>query len=208
MKSSGLWLYITIFTTILTLWVCLAWLKTASSSGPAGAVNVKVQLPGMSENVSLVSNADGTHSYVVRGLDGGQQTLTPEQFASRLYESQSSRNLLAMIFNISSPLGLIWVSLGLLGQVLFTGRMIVQWLVSEKEKQSVVPPMFWWMSLIGSLMLLTYFLWRQDVVGILGQGIGLTIYVRNLHLIHLTKRQALAAEAAQIAGEPPAVAAR
>ena len=46
------------------------------------------------------------------------------------------------------------------------------------------PPMFWWMSLLGSTMLLTYFLWRRDVVGILGQGIGLAIYVRNLHLIY------------------------
>jgi lipid-A-disaccharide synthase-like uncharacterized protein len=79
------------------------------------------------------------------------------------------------------------VSVGLLGQVLFTGRMIVQWLASEKKHESVVPPVFWWMSLIGSLMLLSYFTWRRDIVGILGQGFGLAIYLRNLHLIYFPR---------------------
>jgi lipid-A-disaccharide synthase-like uncharacterized protein len=199
--SGGLWLYITIVTTIITLWACFAWLNGSNASDPTGSVSIKVQLPGMREHASLARNPNGSYSYIVTDLDGDPRVLTPEEFAARLYQSQSSRNLLALVFNISTPLGLIWVSLGLLGQVLFTGRMIVQWLASEKSKQSVVPPMFWWMSLIGSLMLLTYFLWRRDVVGILGQGIGLTIYVRNLHLIYLARRQTLAAEATQMAAE-------
>ena len=114
--------------------------------------------------------------------------MTPEEFAERLYQQQKSRRLWEVIFNISSPMGFIWVSVGLLGQALFTGRMIVQWLVSEKSKQSVVPAVFWWMSLSGALMLLAYFLWRRDVVGILGQSVGLGIYVRNLHLIYIAKR--------------------
>lgn len=184
MKRSGLWLYITLFTTIITLWGCFAWMQASSAVDPDGAVAIKVQMPGMREHASLKRNPNGTFAYVVMGLDDTPQTLTPDEFAARLYESQSSRNLLAVVFNISTPIGLIWVSLGLLGQVLFTGRMIVQWLASEKSKQSIVPPMFWWMSLLGSTMLLTYFLWRRDVVGILGQGIGLAIYVRNLHLIY------------------------
>jgi lipid-A-disaccharide synthase-like uncharacterized protein len=121
----------------------------------------------------------------VRGLDDSHQTLSPEEFAARLYDAQSSSNLLAVVFNISTPLGMLWIGLGLLGQLLFTGRMVVQWLASEKSRQSIVPPMFWWLSLIGSLMLLSYFLWRRDVVGIIGQGIGLAIYVRNLHMIYL-----------------------
>lgn len=183
-RSSGLWLYLTLATSIVTLWACLAWLNTGSSAEPDGSVQVKVQLPGVRENASLVRTPRGEYEYIVTGLDGSLQSLSPQEFAARLYDSQSSRNLLAVVFNISSPLGLIWVSLGLFGQVLFTGRMIVQWLASEKSRQSVVPPMFWWMSLLGSLMLLSYFLWRRDVVGILGQGIGLTIYVRNLHLIY------------------------
>jgi lipid-A-disaccharide synthase-like uncharacterized protein len=62
--------------------------------------------------------------------------------------------------------------------------MVVQWIVSEKSKKSVVPPVFWWMSLIGSSMLMAYFLWRRDPIGLLGQTFGWFIYVRNLWLIY------------------------
>ena len=60
----------------------------------------------------------------------------------------------------------------------------MQWLASEREKKSVVPPAFWWMSLIGASMLLLYFMWRRDMVGILGQSFGWFIYVRNLKMIY------------------------
>ncbi|MAX23723.1 MAG: hypothetical protein CMJ19_04390 [Phycisphaeraceae bacterium] len=100
------------------------------------------------------------------------------------------------IFNITTPFGLVWVGIGLLGQVLFTGRMIVQWIASEKSKRSVVPTAFWWMSLIGASMLITYFIWRKDVVGVLGQATGWFIYVRNLYLIYGHKKS-------QQLGEPP-----
>ncbi|MEM6911223.1 MAG: lipid-A-disaccharide synthase N-terminal domain-containing protein [Verrucomicrobiota bacterium] len=80
--------------------------------------------------------------------------------------------------------GLFWVGLGLLGQFLFTGRMIVQWLASEKQKRSVVPTAFWWMSLGGSSLLIIYFTWRVDIVGILGQSTGWFIYLRNLWFIY------------------------
>ena len=85
---------------------------------------------------------------------------------------------------LHSPAALAWVGLGLLGQVLFTGRMLVQWWTSERHRRSVVPPIFWWMSLAGATMLLAYFLWRRDVVGVLGQGVGWVVYARNLWLIH------------------------
>jgi len=207
-KRTGLWLYITIVTTMITLWACVVWLQTSSASDPPGAVNFKVQMPGVRDHVNLVRNPNGTYSYIVMGFDGATQVLTPQEFAERFYETQSSRNFLAVVFNISSPIGVLWVGVGLLGQVLFTGRMIVQWLVSEKSHRSVVPPAFWWMSLMGSLMLLTYFLWRRDIVGILGQGIGLAIYVRNLHLIYQAKQEALVPAAQAITAEKPAVAAR
>ncbi|MDY7108046.1 MAG: lipid-A-disaccharide synthase N-terminal domain-containing protein [Planctomycetota bacterium] len=86
--------------------------------------------------------------------------------------------------NITTPLGITWVAVGLLGQVLFAGRMLVQWLVSERRGRSVIPVAFWWMSLLGASMLLIYFLWRKDVVGVLGQTTGWTIYMRNLWLIY------------------------
>ena len=78
-----------------------------------------------------------------------------------------------------SPTVGAWVGLGLLGQVLFTGRMIVQWLASEKQKRSVIPVAFWWMSLGGATMLIISFIWRVDIVGILGQATGWFIYLRK-----------------------------
>ncbi|MEM7245783.1 MAG: lipid-A-disaccharide synthase N-terminal domain-containing protein [Acidobacteriota bacterium] len=87
------------------------------------------------------------------------------------------------MLNISSPLGFAWVALGFLGQLCFTGRMLVQWLASEKQRRSVVPPAFWWMSLVGATMLLAYFAWRRDLVGVIGQSTGWFIYARNLVLI-------------------------
>ncbi|MCE9591684.1 MAG: lipid-A-disaccharide synthase N-terminal domain-containing protein [Planctomycetes bacterium] len=88
------------------------------------------------------------------------------------------------MFNVSSPAGFIWVTVGFIGQLLFTGRMVVQWLVSTKAQRSVVPPIFWWMSLVGATMLLVYFAWRRDPIGILGQAVGWTIYIHNLWLIY------------------------
>ncbi|MGE3175115.1 MAG: lipid-A-disaccharide synthase N-terminal domain-containing protein [Planctomycetota bacterium] len=98
------------------------------------------------------------------------------------------------MLNVSSPAGFAWVLLGLLGQVLFTGRMLVQWLVSERSGRSVVPPAFWWMSLVGATMLLVYFVWRKEPIGVLGQATGWFIYVRNLWMIHRPGGPAVAAQ--------------
>ena len=76
-----------------------------------------------------------------------------------------------------------WLAFGYAAQALFTGRMIVQWLATEKRKKSTVPPVFWWMSLFGGLMLLTYFVRRGDPVGVLGQLFGVVVYLRNLTLL-------------------------
>jgi lipid-A-disaccharide synthase-like uncharacterized protein len=77
----------------------------------------------------------------------------------------------------------IWIAFGLTGQLLFTARFVVQWLSSEREKRSVVPRSFWYFSLGGSLMLLVYAIYKQDIVFTIGQSSGLFIYVRNLQLI-------------------------
>lgn len=76
-----------------------------------------------------------------------------------------------------------WLSVGFTGQVLFGSRFIVQWIVSERRGESVVPRAFWYLSIGGSLMLLTYAIWRVDPVFILGQATGCFIYVRNLVLL-------------------------
>jgi lipid-A-disaccharide synthase-like uncharacterized protein len=154
----------------------------------AHAVAIKIQLKNARNSATLVERPDGTHSYVVTRHDGTEQHLTPEQFAAELYDEHAKRTWLQKFLNISGWLGLIWVAIGFVGQMLFAGRMLVQWIISEKQRQSVVPPVFWWMSLIGASMLLSYFLWRRDVIGVLGQGLGWVIYIRNLHLIHRSRR--------------------
>ncbi len=151
-------------------------------AGPRG--EIKVGLPGARDRVQVVELPDGSVGYVLRRVGAGtDRLLTADEFSRFLFESRTRRGWSDALFNITSPAGFIWVSLGLLGQVLFTGRMLVQWAASEKSKRSVVPVSFWWMSLIGATMLLVYFIWRRDIVGVLGQATGWGIYVRNLVLI-------------------------
>lgn len=78
----------------------------------------------------------------------------------------------------------VWMSVGLLGQFAFGGRFVLQWLASEIKKRSHVPVGFWYLSLVGSLILLAYSLHRKDPVFILGFLLNTFIYIRNLHLIH------------------------
>ena len=78
----------------------------------------------------------------------------------------------------------IWIIIGLMGQFLFSCRFILQWIASEKNKRSVIPIAFWYLSIGGSLILLTYAIHRTDPVFIIGQSGGLIIYIRNLILIY------------------------
>ncbi len=80
----------------------------------------------------------------------------------------------------------IWLGIGLIGQLLFTSRFLVQWITSERVGRSIVPLAFWWLSVCGGLTLLAYSIWRQDPVFILGQSFGLIVYARNLMLIRRT----------------------
>ena len=82
-----------------------------------------------------------------------------------------------------------WLLVGLLGQLMFTGRFLVQWIASERRKESVVPRAFWWFSVGGGVLLLVYALHRGDPVFVLGQSAGLVIYLRNLVLIGGNRRK-------------------
>lgn len=77
-----------------------------------------------------------------------------------------------------------WVAFGVFGQLMFTGRFLVQWIASERAKKSVMPVLFWYFSLAGGLILLAYAIYRLDPVFILGQSLGVFIYLRNLVLIY------------------------
>lgn len=151
-------------------------------------VRFPIALAGAKDNVSLARLRDGSQVFIVKRPGAGtDRMLSPDEFAKFYYEQSSSRGWLSTIFNITSPIGLAWVALGLGGQFLFTGRMLVQWFASEKNRRSVIPISFWWMSLLGATMLLVYFIWRRDIVGILGQATGWVIYIRNLILIRRSR---------------------
>ncbi len=77
----------------------------------------------------------------------------------------------------------IWLGIGFLGQALFSMRFIIQWITSEKQKKSVIPTAFWYFSLAGGVTLLSYAIFRQDPVFILGQAGGLLVYSRNLYFV-------------------------
>jgi lipid-A-disaccharide synthase-like uncharacterized protein len=83
-----------------------------------------------------------------------------------------------------------WLAIGFLGQAVFTGRFLVQWIASERAGRSVVPVLFWFLSIAGSLLLLVYAVHRRDPVFMLGQSAGLLVYFRNLHLIRREDRAA------------------
>lgn len=82
-----------------------------------------------------------------------------------------------------------WILFGFLGQSLFGMRFLVQWICSERKKESYIPLAFWYFSISGGLILFIYAIYIKDPVFIVGQGMGLMVYVRNLILIARKKRQ-------------------
>ena len=81
-----------------------------------------------------------------------------------------------------------WAAFGLVAQLAFTARFVVQWIASERRGKSVMPLAFWYLSLGGSTGLLLYALARADPIFILGQSLGSIIYLRNLTLIYRERR--------------------
>ncbi len=77
-----------------------------------------------------------------------------------------------------------WAILALAGQFVFGGRFIYQWIVSEYKKRSYVPTGFWFISLAGSLILLSYSVHIKNPVFMLGFSLNTLIYIRNIHLIY------------------------
>lgn len=88
-------------------------------------------------------------------------------------------------------------SIGFFAQILFSGRMIIQWITSEKLKKVVAPSLFWMLSLIASFIMFIYGYLRSDFAIMLGQGLTYFIYIRNLQLqnqwqkIHISVRALL-----------------
>jgi len=83
----------------------------------------------------------------------------------------------------------MWIGIGLLGQAFYGTRILVQWIATERQKQSVVPMSFWLFSVAGGLTLLSYAILRLDPVFIVAEATGLLIYARNLYFLRQSTHQ-------------------
>jgi len=83
-----------------------------------------------------------------------------------------------------------WLAFGLIGQVVFGARFVVQWIASERKRESHIPLLFWYLSIAGGIITTAYAIHKRDAVFIIGQGAGLVVYVRNLMLIYRVQRTA------------------
>lgn len=159
-----------------------------------GAVRADIKLSDSRAQVYVKRQADGSYQYFICRAGEAPQAATLDQLTDEIYHSARA-GAMGSVFGGGSTTVIFWLSLGLFGQVLFTGRMIVQWIASERKGTSIVPPMFWWMSLVGSLLLLSYFMWRRDPIGLLGQAFGSFVYLRNIVWILEGKKVSVTASA-------------
>jgi lipid-A-disaccharide synthase-like uncharacterized protein len=169
-----------------------------------GARLVDMQLGDVRGVVEVLEPAQGgnpgtTFRIVTRDGQAGA-VLNMDEFAKVVGPAMAERlaakpaNPLFKLLKITSWGNVLWVLLGLGGQALFSARMLLQWVASERSGKNVITVSFWWISLIAGIILFTYFAWRQDIVGVLGQSTGLVVYARNVKLhyknLNRAKRQA------------------
>lgn len=194
-----------VFVVLLGVW--LVWSNRTQIYGihPREGAHVNEVRIGNSRGVLEVwrstPDADPVFRFLMR--DGfATPELTADEFRARFGDriyydaTRPSPNHLFRLFNITSLSSMAWVLLGLGGQAAFSGRMLLQWVLSEKQGKSVVPPVFWWLSLCGGAAMFAYFVWRQDLIGVMGQSAGVVVYARNLRLIYKQRRRLASAQAA------------
>lgn len=86
--------------------------------------------------------------------------------------------------------GDFWTIIGWTGNAVFSSRFLVQWYVTEKKKQVVIPAIFWWLSLAGSLLFLSYAIfYDKHHVIIFAYAFNWIPYARNL-IIHYRHEKA------------------
>ncbi|MCX7549333.1 lipid-A-disaccharide synthase N-terminal domain-containing protein [Xanthomarina sp. F2636L] len=98
------------------------------------------------------------------------------------YYNNNAIDVELLFKNEAIPLWLL--VLGIVSQVIFTLRFVYQWMYSERRKESTLPLGFWVLSLVGSVLILTYAIFREDPVLFVGHILGTVIYVRNLVLLY------------------------
>ena len=102
-------------------------------------------------------------------------------FVTVFYFNNNEIDTVKLFKNEAIPLWLLL--LGIISQIVFTFRFVYQWMYSEKHKESSLPFGFWALSLIGSILILTYAIFRKDPVLLVGHLLGATIYARNLIIL-------------------------
>ncbi len=163
-------------------WITLLQLGWVGS--PGDPVEPPFNLSDRLSTITMVESDDGTLRARFYGWKKGDPELTAEEFYADLLRRQRDIPWYFRLLDVTSFTGVLWVLFGFLGQAVFMGRMVAQWRASERAKSSVVPPIFWWLSLLGSSMLMVYFIWRWEIIGFLGQSTGWFIYIRNLWFIY------------------------
>jgi len=83
---------------------------------------------------------------------------------------------------------LLWLVTGVVAELMFAMRFILQWIATERARSSTVPEAFWYFSCVGGLMLLIYAIHRLDPVFMFGQAAALLIYGRNIYFIWRRKK--------------------
>lgn len=78
----------------------------------------------------------------------------------------------------------LWDFIGFVGEGLFFARFIVQWIATEREKKVTIPVLFWYLSIVGSLVLLVYSFHEKNPVFALAFLLNIAIYLRNLYFVH------------------------
>ena len=179
----------------------------------AAAIDVRVRLRDAAAPSRLL------HEEVFEGLRPGgnkalrvklglRQPLSREDFFNRYVVSETAARIAGQgeftILKKSAPVRLVfekpktlaekirldrWVILGVAGQILFMMRFLLQWIATERRRESTIPIAFWWCSLAGGLIVFVYGLVEHEPIIILGQSCGFIVYVRNLFFIYKKKRQ-------------------
>ena len=103
---------------------------------------------------------------------------------------QLSRDLGTYLYDVFVTRFDFWLAFGIVAQLLFGARFVVQWVASERAGRSVMPLVFWFFSMGGGVLTLIYGIARRDGVIIIGQALSVFIYLRNLSLIFRERREA------------------
>ena len=82
----------------------------------------------------------------------------------------------------------LWKVIGYAGNATFFSRFMIQWIASERAGKSIIPVQFWYMSIIGSLILAVYAFHTGDLVVIFAFAPNSVVYIRNLMLLHKEKK--------------------